>query len=125
MKKCLAITAVGFQQMFADPMYLIFTLALPLLLTWAMSFLPREAGVYEMALLGVLVMFVALNLLTSAGSILEEKQQGTWQRLRSSATPYRASMAGYLLRFSLVAAVQALLLLLSGKLLYGAPWNQG
>ena len=125
MKKCLAITAVGFQQMFADPMYLIFTLALPLLLTWAMSFLPREAGVYEMALLGVLVMFVALNLLTSAGSILEEKQQGTWQRLRSSATPYRAIMAGYLLRFSLVAAVQALLLLLSGKLLFGAPWNQG
>ncbi|MCR3922621.1 MAG: ABC transporter permease [Firmicutes bacterium] len=125
MRKCFAIVSVGLRQMLADPMYLVFTLGLPLMMTWAMSFLPKEAGIYEMASLGVLVMFVALNLITSAGSILEERQNGTWQRILTSATSYWAIMAGYFIRLFLVAATQAAILLLSGKFLFGAPWNHG
>lgn len=125
MKQSLAIVSVGIRQMFADPMFIVFTLALPVMMTWAMSFLPKEAGVYEMASLGVLVMFVALNLITSAGAIIEEKEKGTWQRLVASPISYGQIMAGYFMKLFLLAWIQTLILLLSGKFLFGAPWNQG
>lgn len=125
MKKSLAIARIGFRQMIADPMYLVFTLGMPLVMTWAMSFLPKVEGVYEMASLGVLVMFVALNLITSASAIIEEKHNGTWQRILISSTSYWAVMGGYFIKLFVVAWVQALILLLSGRLLFGAPWNSG
>jgi len=125
MKKSLSIARVGFRQMFTDPMYMVFTLGMPLVMTWAMSFLPKVEGVYEMASLGVLVMFVALNLITSASAVIEEKQNGTWQRILCSPTSYSAVMGGYFIKLFVVAWVQALILLLSGKFLFGAPWNSG
>lgn len=125
MRKMMAITSIGFRQIFADPTYVVFTLALPLMMTWAMSFLPKDAGVYEMASLGVLVMFVALNLITSAGSIIEERQKGTWQRILASPTTYWSIMGGYFIKLYLIAWIQAMILLLSGKFLFGAPWNHG
>jgi len=125
MKKSFAIARIGFRRMLADPMYLVFTLGMPLVMTWAMSFLPKVEGVYEMASLGVLVMFVALNLITSASSIIEEKHNGTWQRILSSSTSYWAVLGGYFIKLFVVAWVQALILLMSGKFLFGAPWNSG
>lgn len=125
MQKTMAIVTVGFRQMAADPMYVVFTLIMPLAMTWAMSFLPREEGIYEMASLGVLVMFVALNLITSAGTIIEERQKGTWQRILASPTSYSSIMAGLFIKLFIVAWIQTLLLLLFGKFLFNAPWNQG
>lgn len=125
MNKSLAIARVGFRQLIADPMYLVFTLGMPMVMTWAMSFLPKVEGVYEMASLGVLVMFVALNLITSASAIIEERHNGTWQRILCSPTSYTAVMGGYFIKLFVVAWVQALILLLSGKFLFGAPWNTG
>lgn len=125
MKKSLSIARIGFQQMICDPMYIVFTLAMPLMMTWAMSFLPEAEGVYEMASLGVLVMFVALNLITSASAVIEERQTGTWQRILTSPVAYREIMGGYFIKLFIVAMVQALILLLSGKFLFGAPWNTG
>lgn len=125
MKKSIAIARVGFRQMISDPMYMVFTLAMPLMMTWAMSFLPEVEGVYEMASLGVLVMFVALNLITSASTIIEERQRGTWQRILTSPVSYGTIMGGYFIKLFIVAWVQALILLLSGKFLFGAPWNTG
>lgn len=124
MKKTLAIVMVGIRQVLADPTYLMFLIGLPILMTWVMSFLPEE--VYEMAILGVLVMFVALNILTSSGGyILEEKQTGTWHRILASTTTYWQIMAGYFIRLFVMAMMQAMLLLLSSKFLFGAPWTQG
>jgi len=125
MNKSITIAVLGIRQMAADPMYVIFTMALPVMMTWAMSFLPRDAGVYEMASLGVLVMFVALNLINSAGVILEERQKGTWQRLLASPTSYGQIMSGYFIKLFLLAWIQTIILLLSGKYLFGAPWNNG
>lgn len=125
MKKSLAIARVGFRQMLADPMYIVFTLAMPLMMTWAMSFLPKVEGVYEMASLGVLVMFVALNLITSASAIIEERQKGTWQRILTNPVSYSAIMGGYFIKLFVLAWVQALILLCSGKFLFSAPWNTG
>ncbi|MDW7673341.1 MAG: ABC transporter permease [Bacillota bacterium] len=125
MNKAFAIVLVGFRQMLADPMYVTFTLGLPILMTWVMSFLPKDAGVYEMASLGVLVMFVALNLITSAGTIIEERQNGTWQRILASPSSYWSIMGGFFIKLFIVAWVQALILLFSGKLLFGAPWDHG
>lgn len=124
MKKIMAIVTVGMRQMLADPVQIMFIFALPILMTWVMSFLPVEA--YEMAILGVLVMFVALNIITAAaGYILDEKQTGTWQRILVSTTSYWHIMTGYFIRLFVIALVQSIVLLLSGKYLFGAPWNHG
>ena len=73
-----------------------------------------------MALLGVLVMFVALNLLT-----YRPFRRNSRDLAALTAVPPLPCYHGRLLtRFSLVAAAQALLLLLSGNF-FGAPWNQG
>lgn len=125
MKKSWAIALVGFRQMISDPMYVVFTLGLPLVMTWAMSFLPRVDGHFEMASLGVLVMFVALNLITSACAIIEERQKGTWQRILASPVTYWSVMGGYFIKLFVLAWVQVLILMLSGKYLFGAPWNTG
>lgn len=124
MRRTLAIVTVGVRQVLADPTYLMFLIALPVLMTWVMSFLPVDA--YEMAILGVLVMFVALNIITSAGGyLLEERQSGTWMRIQASTTTYWQVMTGYFIRLFGMALAQSLLLLLSGKYLFGAPWNYG
>ncbi len=125
MRKAMSIAATGFRQMIVDPMYVVFTLAMPIVMTWAMSFLPDVDGVYEMASLGVLVMFVALNLITSASAVIEERRGGTWQRILQSPTPYTTIMVGHFIKLFAVAWLQALLLLASGKFLFGAPWNGG
>ena len=126
MKRIFAIVSVGIRQMLADPLYLLFALAVPLLLTWVMSYLPAGDGGYEMAILGVLVMFVGLNIITSAGGyIIDEKQSGTWQRILVSPTTYWQLMTGYFIKIFLLAWLQSLVLLLSSKYLFGAPWNQG
>ncbi|UNC92220.1 ABC transporter permease [Candidatus Contubernalis alkaliaceticus] len=126
MKKTIAIVSVGIRQMLADPVYIMFLIGLPIMMTWVMSFLPVEGGMYEMAALGVLVMFVALNIITSAGGyILEEKQNGTWHRILASSTSYWNIMAGYFIKLFMMAIMQSAVLLLSSKYLFGAPWNQG
>lgn len=125
MSKSLAIARIGFKQMISDPMYIVFSFGMPLVMTWAMSFLPREGGHYIMAYLGVLVMFVAINLLTSACAIIEERQKGTWQRILSSPVSYWSIMGGLFVKLFVMAWAQALILLLSGKFLFGAPWNRG
>lgn len=125
MNKIWSIVSVGIRQMLADPMFVIFTLGLPILMTWAMSFLPREAGVYEIASLGVLVMFIALSLMTSAAVIIEEKEKGTWQRLMTTPTSYWQIMMGHFIKLFIVAWIQTIILLLSGKYLFGAPWEKG
>ncbi len=128
MKKTWAIVCVGVKQMLADPLFLMFSMALPIMITWVMSFLPDQegGGGYEMAILGVLVMFVGLNIITAAGGyILDEKQNGTWQRILVSSTSYWQLIAGYFIKIFALAWLQALILLLSSKYLFGAPWNQG
>lgn len=125
MKKAVAIVKIGFRQMIADPMYMVFTFGLPIMMTWAMSFLPKEAGIFEMASLGVMVMFVALNLINSSATILEEKQKGTWQRILISPTSFVSVMSGYFARLFLVAWAQAFILLFSSKYFFGAPWQKG
>lgn len=125
MRKALSIATTGFRQMLVDPMYIMFMLAMPIVMTWAMSFLPDVGGIYEMASLGVLVMFVALNLITSAGAIIDERRSGTWQRILQSPTSYTTIMAGHFIKLFTVAWLQAFLLLASGKFLFGAPWDNG
>ena len=126
MKKTLAIVSVGIRQMLADPVYVMFLVAIPVMMTWVMSFLPVDGGMYEMAILGVLIMFVGLNIITSAGGyILDEKQHGTWDRILASTTTYGHIMAGYFIKLFTMAVMQSLILILSGKYLFGAPWNQG
>jgi len=71
------------------------------------------------------VMFVALNLITSACTIIEERQTGTWHRILSSPTSYWSVMGGYFIKLFVMAWVQVALLMLSGKFLFGAPWNSG
>lgn len=124
MRKILAIVMVGIRQNLADPVYMMFTLFMPIMMTWVMSFLPSE--VYEMAILGVLVMFVALNIITSAGGyIIDEKKNGTWQRMLSGTTGHWHILCAYFIRLFVTAKIQALILILSGKFIFNAPWDHG
>lgn len=124
MRKIFAIVMVGIRQNLADPAYMMFALFMPIMMTWVMSFLPDE--VYEMAILGVLVMFVGLNIITSAGGyMIDEKKNGTWQRILSGTTGHGHIMCAYFIRLFVTAKVQALILILSGKFLFGAPWDHG
>jgi ABC-2 type transport system permease protein len=126
MRKINAIVWVGIRQMLADPVYLMFLLGMPIMLTWLMSFLPKDSGIYEMAILGVLVMFVGLNILTSAGGfMIEEKQAGTWQRMLASTAGHGHILSAYFVRLMGMALIQSMILILSGKYIFGAPWDQG
>jgi ABC-2 type transport system permease protein len=106
--------------MLGDPLYVITALGMPVMMTWLMSFLPREMA--GLAGGGVIVMFLGMNLILSASSIIEERQNGTWARLLSSPVTRVEIMGGYLVKLFAVAWSQAAVLLLTGRYLFKAPW---
>ncbi|MCL6613562.1 MAG: ABC transporter permease [Firmicutes bacterium] len=115
------ITRVGVKQLFKDPLYMMFFLAMPVMMSWLMGFLPREAA--GLATSGVMVMFVGLTLITSAGSVLEERQQGTWARLLAAPVAPWEVFSGFFARSFLMGWIQAGLLILAGRYLFALPWK--
>lgn len=121
MRKIYPLVMVGIRQYVKDPLYIMSFLGLPILMTWLMSFLPAQmAGLADS---GVMVMFIGINLITSAGSVLDERQNGTWARLLATPTTRWEIILGFLSKLVVMSWIQALILLLSGKYLFGAPWS--
>ena len=121
MTKVMSIVRTGIAQTTADPLYLVFALGMPVLMTWIMSFLPVEMS--GLASGGVMVMFLGLNIMMSASSVIEERQNGTWARLLSAPVTRLEVLAGYLGKVLVTAWVQAAILLLSGRYLFRVPWS--
>jgi ABC-2 type transport system permease protein len=121
MRKIYVLAIAGIRQYLKDPLYIMSFLGLPVLITWLMSFLPAQmAGLADS---GVMVMFIGINLITSAGSILDEQQNGTWGRLLATPTTRGEIILGFLSKLFIMSWIQALILLLAGKFLFGAPWS--
>jgi ABC-2 type transport system permease protein len=121
MRKIYGLAAAGIRQYLKDPLYIMSFLGIPILMTWLMSFLPAQMA--GLAGSGVMVMFIGINLITSAGSILDERQNGTWARLLATPTTRWEIVLGFLSKLVAMSWIQALILLLSGKFLFGAPWS--
>jgi ABC-2 type transport system permease protein len=74
--------------------------------------------------IGFTVWFILFMTFGSAGGILEEREQGTLRRLL--ITPARRStiLVGKIVGIVMAAAVQALILVLVGALVFGVPWGR-
>jgi len=107
-------------QMVRDPMYLVMSLGMPVLITWIMGFLPPNMA--GLATGGVISMFLGLNLIMSAASVIEEKQTGTWRRLLAAPVARWEIVCGYLLKLLALAWAQAAVLLVSARYLFKVPW---
>ena len=121
MQRVMTITWTGIKQMLKDPLFMMFFLAMPVMMTWLMGFLPREMA--GLASSGVMVIFIGLNLINSAGTILEERQQGTWGRLLAAPAAAWEIYLGYVAKLFVMGWVQAILLLAAGRYLFGFPWR--
>jgi ABC-2 type transport system permease protein len=120
-RKAISIARTGIAQMVGDPLFMVMYIGMPVMMTWIMSFLPREMA--GLASSGVIVMFLGLNIVMSATSIIEERQLGTWGRLLSSPVTGPEIMGGYLIKLFAVAWVQSAVLFLSARYLFKAPWS--
>lgn len=121
MKKAISIARTGIAQMVGDPLFMVMSVGMLVLMTWIMSFLPKEMA--GLASAGVIVMFLGLNIVMSATSILEERQLGTWGRLLSAPVTRPEIMGGYLMKLFAVAWVQSAVLFVSARFLFKAPWS--
>lgn len=73
--------------------------------------------------IGFTVWFILFTTFGGAGGILEEREQGTLRRLLMAPTGRGTIMAGKVLGVVATAAVQALILVLVGALLFRVPWG--
>lgn len=121
MKKVMSIARTGIAQMTGDPMFMVMSIGMPVLMTWTMSFLPGEMA--GLASSGVIVMFIGLNVVMSATSIIEERQNGTWGRLLSAPVTRAEIVGGYLVKLFALAWAQAAVLFVSARFLFKAPWS--
>lgn len=79
-------------------------------------------GLNEYAL-GFTVMFVMMMVFTRTGTILRERQDGTWGRILSSPVTRGSLIGGYLLSFFLAGMAQFAVLLGASALLFRVHWG--
>ncbi|WP_210363911.1 ABC transporter permease [Bacillus sp. REN3] len=73
--------------------------------------------------IGFTIMFMMFGISGAASAILDERTNGTWQRLLASPASKREVMAGYLLSYFLMGWIQLGVLMAAMKLIYGAGWG--
>lgn len=69
------------------------------------------------------VMSVMMSILLMAGTILYERQHGTWGRLLTTPTSRLTLLIGYLLSYFITGMLQFLLLVVGTRLLFGLQWG--
>ena len=74
--------------------------------------------------MGFLLAFLAFTVAFSAGSILEERQSGTWGRLLTTPTSRRSIVGGKLIGTLLLGLGQIVLMVVFGQLVMGVPWGR-
>ena len=81
---------------------------------------PNTAG---QVLIGMMLFFTLFGAATPARSIIEEQRLGTLPRLFTTPTPRSVILGGKYIAVFLVVLLQTVLLLVAGRLLYGAHWG--
>lgn len=75
------------------------------------------------AAMGIIIMFVMFFVTLGAGSILEEKEIGTWVRILSTPTRNENLLGGYIFGNFIIGWVQVGILILSGKYIFGLSFG--
>lgn len=75
------------------------------------------------AALGFIVMFVMMLVFMQGGTILQERQAGTWGRILTTPVPKGRIMTGYLLSFYLTGMLQFSALATLSTLIFAAEWG--
>ncbi len=73
--------------------------------------------------LGYTVMAVMMSILLMAGTILYERQHGTWARLLNTPTSRLGLMGGYVLSFYVTGMFQFLVLVIGTRFIFGIHWG--
>jgi ABC-2 type transport system permease protein len=81
---------------------------------------PNTAG---QVLIGMMLFFILFGAATPARSIIEEQRLGTLPRLFTTPTPRSVILAGKYIAVFAVVLLQTVILLVAGRLLFGAHWG--
>lgn len=73
----------------------------------------------QQAVIGFSTMFIMFAVFGVTGSVLREKQTGTWSRLKASPASKASLMAGYSLGFFIIGWIQFAILYVVGRWLFG------
>ncbi|MBW9154578.1 ABC transporter permease [Clostridium estertheticum] len=73
--------------------------------------------------IGIMVMFIMFFVSLGAGSILEEKEFGTWTRTISTPTRNRTILCGYVFGNFLIGWIQVAILILFSKYVFNLNWG--
>jgi ABC-2 type transport system permease protein len=83
----------------------------------------REPNVGSQVLVGMMTFFMLFGASVPARSILDEHREGTLSRLFTTPTPRGIILGGKYIAVFLVVLIQAVILLVAGRLLMGAHWG--
>ncbi len=84
----------------------------------------KDIGVTGVILAGMMVFFLFFGASNVARTILDEDQAGTLPRLFTTPTPRQTILAGKFVSVFATVAVQAVLLLVAGRLIFGIDWGR-
>ncbi|WHX42362.1 ABC transporter permease [Mesobacillus sp. AQ2] len=82
-----------------------------------------ESESVGMLAIGFTIMFMMFGISGAASAILDERIGGTWQRLLTSPATKFQVMAGYLISYFLMGAIQLSVLMAVMNLTYGSSWG--
>lgn len=77
----------------------------------------------SMRAVGFIAMFVMMVVIVAGGVILQEKEEGTWSRLKSSPVSTFEIMGGFLMGFFLIGLLQFIILIAASSLMFGVSWG--
>ncbi|HWJ03637.1 MAG TPA: ABC transporter permease [Verrucomicrobiae bacterium] len=83
----------------------------------------EEVSQRTQANVGFSIMFLMMNLVTITGIMLQERVDGTWQRLLSSPIRRGQILAGYLLGYFILGWLQFAILLVASRFLFDIYWG--
>lgn len=83
----------------------------------------RDVGVTGPVLAGMMIFFMLITGSNQARTIIDEQRNGTLQRLFTTPTPRGVVLTGKFLSVFLIVLVQAVILLVAGRLIMGIDWG--
>jgi ABC-2 type transport system permease protein len=84
----------------------------------------KHPNVASQVLVGMMLFFMLFGASTPARTILDEHREGTLSRLFTTPTPRSVILGGKYVAVFLVVLIQAVVLVLAGRLLLGADWGE-
>lgn len=84
----------------------------------------KDPNVASQVLVGMMIFFMLFGAATPARSIIDEHRLGTLSRLFTTPTPRGVILGGKYIAVFLVVLIQSVILLLAGRLFFGAHWGE-